>query len=128
MNEIKREPIKEDYIICFWDKSKIQVSYETGEKLKSALRSGEIKTFEIGNDFYMVSGIEKIITKYKAYDVFPEQFELLKEMASEEINSIPQLESPKFIPTEITFENWLKIHPGKTKDEYLRQFLDGKIL
>lgn len=128
MNKIQREPIREDYIICFWDKSKIQVSYETGEKLKSALRSGEIKTFEIGNDFYMVSGIEKIITKYKAYDVFPEQFELLKEMTSEEISSIPKLESPKFTPTEITFENWLKIHPGKTKDDYLRQFLDGKII
>lgn len=121
MNEIKREPIKEDYIICFWDKSKIQVSYETGEKLKSALRSGEIKTFEIGNDFYMVSGIEKIITKYKAYDVFPEQFELLKEMSSEEINSIPKLESPKFEPTEQTFNNWKRIHPYLGYEDYLKQ-------
>lgn len=62
-----------NYIICFWDKSKIQVSEEMGNKLKQAIATESIKTFEIGNSLYAVSGVEKIIPKEEAYLVFPEE-------------------------------------------------------
>ena len=78
------------YVICFWDKSKIQVSEETGEKLKALVLSNQVKGFEIGGNLYMISGIEKIITKDSAYDFFPKEFSLLQEM-EDELVSLPKL-------------------------------------
>jgi len=88
------------YIICFWDKSKIQVSDLVGEKLKEAVRTQSIKTFEIGASLYSVGGIEKIITKEEAWEAFPMDWERLKDMEDRTPNagSLPSLASPK-LPT-----------------------------
>ncbi len=63
------------YIICFWDKSKIQLPDKIGEALKTAIKANAIKNFELGENLYMVSGIEKIITKDEAFNVFPAEWE-----------------------------------------------------
>lgn len=68
------------YILCFWDKSKIQVSDSVGNKLKEAIRSESIKTFELGSSLYSISGIEKIIPKDEAWTTFPTEWESLKDM------------------------------------------------
>lgn len=68
------------YIICFWDKSKIQVTNTMGEKLKEAIRTESIKTFDLGGNLYAVGGVEKIILKSDAFDVFPSEWEQLKNM------------------------------------------------
>ena len=68
------------YIICFWDKSKIQVSDEVGEKLKVIRAEGIIKTFELGPGQYSIRGVDKIIPKADAFDVFPSEWEYLKSL------------------------------------------------
>lgn len=68
------------YIICFWDKSRIQVSDEVGDKLKEAILTESSKGFELGSNLYMNSGVEKIITKQEAFAVYPAEWEHLKEM------------------------------------------------
>lgn len=68
------------YIICFWDKSKLQVSNEIGEKLQNAIMSESIKNFKLGANLYAVSGVEKIITKDEAYNVFPTETEHLSKL------------------------------------------------
>lgn len=90
------------YIICFWDKSKLQVSTKTGERLKQGVKSGDIKNFELEGGLYSIAGIEKIITKGQAYETFPTEGEYLKELedtASDEENKEwekqMQLESSK---------------------------------
>ncbi len=72
------------YIICFWDKSKIQVSEETGENLKEAIQAGEVKFFELNNSLYSIAGIEKIISKHEAYESFPTEYEYLKNLETRE--------------------------------------------
>lgn len=69
-----------DYIICFWDKSKIRVDEETGEKLKNAIKLNNIKHFELGGCLYSIAGVEKIITVDEAYIVFPAEYEYLSDM------------------------------------------------
>ena len=81
------------YIICFWDKSKLQVSDETAEKLKAAISAEQIKTFELGAGLYAVGGVEKIITKDQAYDTFPTEFALLSSLEDKPTNDLPQLEN-----------------------------------
>lgn len=84
------------YIICFWDKSKRQVSNEVGEKLKEAISSESIKTFEFGNSLYVVAGVEKIIPKISAYEVFPTEYAFLQSMEDEHTTEdLISLESPK---------------------------------
>ena len=68
------------YIICFWDKSRLQVDDSVGEKLKNAIRSQSIKTFDLGNNLYFVSGVEKIITKEESFNVFPGDWEQLTKL------------------------------------------------
>ena len=68
------------YIIVFWDKSKIQVNDIIGEKLKLAVKAGQLKNFELGDSLYAISGIEKIIPKDEAYIVFPADTEYLSDM------------------------------------------------
>ena len=68
------------YLICFWDKSKIQVNEETANQLKHAISNKLIDYFMIGESLYAVSGVEKIIPKYEAFDIFPSEFEALKAM------------------------------------------------
>ena len=68
------------YLICFWDKSKIQVNEETANKLKYAISNKLIDNFTIGDSLYAVGGVEKIIPKYEAFDIFPSEFESLKAM------------------------------------------------
>lgn len=75
------------YIICFWDKSKLQVTDEVGEKLKEAIRTESIKTFELGSSMYAVGGVEKIIPKEEAYNTFPEQWEQFKQMEDKKPNA-----------------------------------------
>lgn len=67
-------------LICFWDKSKIQVNDDIGEKIKQAILTDSIKGFMIAGNFYAVGGVEKIISKADAYDIFPAEFETLKAM------------------------------------------------
>ena len=75
------------YIICFWDRSKLQISNEVGEKLKNAIQNNEIKTFVLNESLYMISGIEKIIPKEEAYDIFPNEWELLKGLNDKSLTS-----------------------------------------
>lgn len=70
------------FIIIFWDKSKVQINDDTAETLKTAIREETVKTFELENSLYSVSGIEKIIPKDQAYDIYPDQWELLNKMDS----------------------------------------------
>jgi hypothetical protein len=83
------------YIVCFWDKSKLQVSDETAEKLKEAILNDTIKGFELGAGFYSVGGVEKIINKERAYNVFPTEYELLSSLNDLPTNDLPQLENYK---------------------------------
>jgi len=71
------------FLIVFWDKSKIQISDSTAEKLKEAIGAEKIKTFEIGRNLYSVSAVEKIITKEDAYDTFPKEWDKLQTMKDE---------------------------------------------
>ena len=80
------------YIICFWDKSKLQVSDDTAKKLEQAIMVGDIKNFKLGDNLYAVAGVEKIITKEDAYEVFPTEFERLQNLADEHA-VLPTLES-----------------------------------
>lgn len=87
------------YIICFWDKSKIQVDEETGVKLKEAISAETIKTFELNASLYSVAGIEKIIPKDEAFDVYPLEWELLKKMNDRFLpnNQLKQLENKTLV-------------------------------
>lgn len=76
------------YIIVFWDNSRLQVSDEIGVKLKQAIRKEAIKTFELGNSLYSVSGINKIIPKKEAYTTFPSDWGFLNAM----IDALPSKE------------------------------------
>jgi hypothetical protein len=69
-----------NYIICFWDKSKIQISEEMGIKLIKAIQTETIKTFQIDKSLYAVGSVEKIIPKEEAYLIFPDDNELLQRM------------------------------------------------
>lgn len=91
------------YIICFWDKSKIQVTDETGEKLKKAILDNSVKNFILSDNLYSISGIEKIIDKYTAYETFPTENEYLKELENsltkeevEEWNSLEEKDKLTF--------------------------------
>jgi len=88
------------YLICFWDKSKIQVEDSVAEKLKAAIKANAIKNFELGPNFYAVGGIEKIITKEKAFEAFPAEWEQLQHMTDELPNgeTLAALESSKLPP------------------------------
>ena len=68
------------YIVCFWDKSKLQVSDEVGIKLQEAKKSKSIENFELDSGLYSLSGVDKIITKDRAYEVFPTEFEYLQSL------------------------------------------------
>jgi hypothetical protein len=68
------------FIIAFWDKSKLQVSNEIGEKLKSAIQNETLKTFSLNGNLYAIGGVEKIIDKSDAYDIFPADNEYLRKM------------------------------------------------
>ena len=82
------------YLICFWDKSKIQVNEETAKKLQHAITNKLIDNFIIAGNFYAVGGVEKIISKSDAYDVFPTETEQLKNM-EDKTAILPKLEAPK---------------------------------
>ncbi len=88
------------YLICFWDKSRIQVEDSVGEKLQGAMQENSIKNFKLGMNLYAVSGVEKIITKEKAFEVFPADWEQLQHMTNESpsTETLQALESPK-LPT-----------------------------
>jgi hypothetical protein len=73
-----------NYIICFWDKSKIQISEEMGSKLIQAIQTETIKTFQIDKSLYAVGSVEKIIPKEEAYLVFPDDNELLQRMETKQ--------------------------------------------
>ena len=82
------------YIIAFWDKSKLQISDEIAKKLQQAITGKLIDNFMIADNFYAVGGVEKIISKTDAYNVFPNETELLKNM-EDKTATLPALESPK---------------------------------
>lgn len=94
------------YIICFWDKSKLQVSWETGEKLKEIILNNSAKNFMLFDNLYSIAGIEKIIDKDTAYEVFPSEYEFLKNLETsfteEECNedNTTQLQNSK--PKQLT--------------------------
>lgn len=67
-------------IICFWDKSKLQVSDTIANKLKIAIKDGSIKYFNLEGNLYAVGGVEKIITKDKAFEIFPDEWQQLSGM------------------------------------------------
>lgn len=82
------------YIICFWDKSKLQVSDQAGETLKTAIREKLIDVFEVDKGLYAVGGVEKIISKYEAFDIFPSEYALLSKMTDQN-TEMKKLEAPK---------------------------------
>lgn len=73
-----------NYIICFWDKSKIQIDEDMATKLKQAIVSESIKFFMIDDSLYAIAGVEKIITKDEAYLVFPEHNEQLQRLETKQ--------------------------------------------
>lgn len=77
-----------NYIICFWDKSKIQITEDMATKLKEAIATESIKTFTIDNSLYAIGGVEKIIPKEEAYLIYPEDNEYLQRM---------EIRQPKFL-------------------------------
>lgn len=92
-------------IICFWDKSKIQVTAETGKKLKQAILDNSVKTFMLSDNLYSIAGIEKIVDKGTAYSIFPTENDYLKELSndltSEESKEWERLEEKeKLTPAE----------------------------
>lgn len=66
------------YIIAFKDKSKLQIEDHMAKVLMEAILEGEIKNFELGGELYSVSGIDKIVSKQRAYDIFPTDWEYLQ--------------------------------------------------
>ncbi len=77
-----------NYIICFWDKSKIQINEEMAKKLMDAILNDTIKVFTIDDNMYATGGVEKIIKKEEAYLIFPDDNEKLQRMETKQ---------PKFI-------------------------------
>ncbi len=86
------------YIICFWDKSKIQVNEIIGEKLKQAIKEGRIEHFELGQSLFSVKEVAKIVSKDEAYAYFPSEFAYLNTMEDRKPNeeTLKKLETPKF--------------------------------
>jgi len=68
------------YIICFWDKSKLQVADELAKKLMAGIDGGEVKNFILNESLYAVGGVEKIIPKEEARRAFPEDWGYFNEM------------------------------------------------
>jgi len=111
------------YIICFWDKSKIQITDQTAEKLKEAIKKGEIKTFELEDNLYSVNGVEKIIHKGYAFDVFPAEYEYLKSLedhlSKEEMeNLVAKLEAPT--DSSLAFDNWKKLTSNENFQDWVK--------
>ncbi len=69
------------YIICFWDKSKIQVSEDLAKKLMGAIQAEEIKHFTLNESLYFIGSVEKIIPKEEARRAFPQDWEYFNEMS-----------------------------------------------
>lgn len=76
-----------NFIICFWDKSKIQITEEMAKKLQDAILNDTIKVFMIDKSLYAVGSIEKIIPKQEAYMAFPDDNEYLQRL---------EIKQPKF--------------------------------
>lgn len=72
------------YMIIFWDEQRIQVKDETAAKLQTAIQQGIISHFQLGASLYSVKGVNKIVPKYEAYDIFPEDYESLQRMVDTE--------------------------------------------
>lgn len=68
------------YIICFWDKSKVQVSDILAVKLMNGIEAGDIKNFILNESLYAVGGVEKIIPKEEARQSFPADWEYFNTM------------------------------------------------
>lgn len=77
-----------NYIICFWDKSKIQITEKMAIKLQDAILNDTIKVFKVERSMYTVGGVEKIIPKEEAYIVFPEDNGYLQRMETKQPNFI----------------------------------------
>jgi len=75
-----------DYIICFWDKSKIRVTDKIGESLKQAIHAGMISYFELEQSLYAVKSVEKIIPVEEAYKSYPEENEKFQRMDVKQSN------------------------------------------
>ncbi len=73
-----------NYIICFWDKSKIQIAEDMAIKLMAAIEAETIKTFSIDGNLYATGGVEKIIKKEEAYQAFPDDNERLQRMETKQ--------------------------------------------
>lgn len=69
-----------NYIICFWDKSKIKIPEDTALKLIDAIKQESIKSFSIESNLYMVGGVEKIINIHEAFAIFPDHNEILQRL------------------------------------------------
>lgn len=80
------------YVIGFADDSKIQVSDGTGEKLKIILLEGKLTFFELAGEVFKTSSVMKVVTKQTAFDTWPKDWELLKNMedtlTSEELKQL----------------------------------------
>ena len=72
------------YLLIFWDGQRIQVSDQIAERLKILRREG-VESFELGSGSYAMKGINKIVHKQEAYNIFPGDYESLREM--EDTNS-----------------------------------------
>jgi len=68
------------YIICFWDKSKIQIPDELAKKLMGAIQAEEIKHFTLNESLYFIGSVEKIIPKEEARRAFPDDWGYFNEM------------------------------------------------
>lgn len=71
------------YIAICWDGEKIQLNDEMGEALQKAKREGVVATVQIGKNCYSVAGINKVIEKDKAYQVYPDEWDFLSRMQDE---------------------------------------------
>jgi len=68
------------YIICFWDKSKLQVSDIVANKLMAGIDGGDLKYFMLNESLYAIGGVEKIVPKEEARKSFPEDWEYFNTM------------------------------------------------
>ena len=57
---------------------------ETARKLQLAIQAGQISHFQLGDGLYAVKGVNKIVNKHEAYEIFPEDYESLREMRDTE--------------------------------------------
>lgn len=70
-NEITTEV--KNYIIVFFDKSKLWITQGDYDVLQAAYSDPDAKMVQLGSSTYNLSGIDKILTMEEFYEAYPDQ-------------------------------------------------------